>query len=126
MTTILIADDEFDLAWTLRAILEGEGYRVETFANGKEVLDRLGAGKPALVLLDVMMPVVGGMEVLRTMKSTPGLDGIPIVLMSAVRPQASKQQCAWDVFLRKPFTIEGLLQTVGGLIGAPQRKRETV
>jgi CheY-like chemotaxis protein len=53
MKTILVVDDEFDLAATLQAILEGEGYRVETCSNGREALERLrGAPRPDLVLTE--------------------------------------------------------------------------
>ena len=117
MKTVLVADDEFDLARTLQAILEGEGYAVETFGNGRQVLERLQGQKPGLVLLDVMMPSVSGLEVLRAMKGTPGLDDIPVVLMSAVTPKVAHADYRWDVFLRKPFQIDTLVSTVEGLIG---------
>jgi CheY-like chemotaxis protein len=120
MKTVLVADDEFDLARTLRAILEGEGYRVETCGNGRQVLECLQGPKADLVLLDVMMPGVSGLEVLRAIKGAPDLAGIPVVLMSAVPPKVSREDYRWDVFLRKPFTIEALVGAVEGLIGKPE------
>ncbi len=112
MKTVLVAEDEFDLARTLQAILEGEGYRVETCGNGRQVLERLRAAKPDLLLLDVMMPTLSGLDVLREMKQTPGLDGIPVVLMSAVVPKVRREDYGWDLFLRKPFSMETLLAAV--------------
>lgn len=120
MKTVLVADDEFDLARTLQALLEGEGYRVETCGNGRQVLERLKGAKPDLVLLDVMMPVLGGLDVLREMKQTPALDGIPVVLMSAIPPKVRREDYRWDAFLRKPFTIEGLLEVVRARAGAAE------
>jgi CheY-like chemotaxis protein len=112
MKTVLVADDEFDLTRTLRAILEGEGYRVETCDDGRQVLESLQGPKPDLVLLDVMMPALSGLDVLRHLKQTPGLDGIPVVLMSSVPPKVRREDYRWDAFLRKPFTIEALLEVV--------------
>ncbi len=119
MKTILVADDEFDLARTLEAILEGEGYRVETCGNGRQVLECLKGHAADLVLLDVMMPAMSGLEVLRAMRAAPELDSVPVVLMSAVLPKVSREDYRWDVFLRKPFSIEALMKTVEGLIGKP-------
>ena len=58
MKSILVVDDEFDLTSTLRAILEGEGYHVETCADGREALERLREAKPDLMLMDVMLPLL--------------------------------------------------------------------
>lgn len=119
MKTVLIADDEFDLAGTLRAILEGEGYATDVCSNGREVLERLKEHKPDLVLMDVMMPMMSGHDVLREMKQTPGLEGVPVVLMSSAPTRLRPGELAWDGFLRKPFTLEALVQTVAGLVGRP-------
>jgi len=118
--TILVGDDECDLARTLQAILEGEGYQVRTCANGREVLDCLQGQKADLVLLDVMMPSLSGLEVLRALRAAPGQSGLPVVLMSAVLPKVRREDYCWDVFLRKPFTIETLVGTVEQLIGKPE------
>jgi CheY-like chemotaxis protein len=119
MKTILVVDDEFDLAGTLRAILEGEGYGAECCSNGRTALERLGAFKPDLLLMDVMLPFLSGLEVLRTMKETPGLDGIPVVLMSSAAPGVKQRDYRWDAFLRKPFGLEELLRTVREFAGPP-------
>ncbi len=119
MKSILVVDDEFDLASTLRAILEGAGYRVETCSNGREALERLRGGpRPDLVLTDVMMPLVSGFEVLQTMRQTPGLQEVPVVVMSSVPPGVKRDDYGWQAFLRKPFGLEVLMRTVRQLIGA--------
>ena len=110
MKTILVADDEFDLAGTLRAILEGEGYSAEVCTNGREVLERLKARKPDLVLMDVMMPLMSGYDVLREMKRTPGLDGIPVVLMSAAPTRVSPTRAVVRPMSEKR-SITGLVQS---------------
>jgi CheY-like chemotaxis protein len=116
MKTILVADDEFDMTATLRAILEGEGYRVVTCSNGREAVERARADRPDLVLMDVMMPLVSGFEALDSMKKTPGLDAMPIVLMSAIGPGVKREQYHWSAVLRKPFSLDALITTIGGLL----------
>jgi DNA-binding response OmpR family regulator len=117
MKTILIVDDEFDLTGTLRCILEEEGYRAAICSNGKEALDRLRSLRPDLVLMDVMMPALSGFEVLRSMRQTPALRTVPVVLMSAAPPGVKREGYDWQAFLCKPFTIETLVRTVNGILG---------
>ncbi len=117
MKTVLVVDDEFDLTGTLRSILEGEGYHVETCSDGREALERLKVIRSDLVLMDVMMPVLSGFEVLQAMRKTPGLDTVPVILMSAVPPGVKKEEYNWQAFLRKPFSLPSLVGTVEGLIG---------
>ncbi|WP_165075235.1 response regulator [Paludisphaera rhizosphaerae] len=119
MKCILVVDDEFDLVGMLRSILEEEGYSTESCSNGRAALERLKACKPDLLLMDVMLPYISGLEVLRTMKETPGLDGVPVVLMSSVQPGVKQHDYHWDAFLRKPFGLEDLLRTVREFAGAP-------
>ena len=109
MSTILVVDDEFDLSSTVRAILEGEGYRVDVCANGREALERLKGNRPDLVLLDVMLPVVDGYGVLKAMRQAPTLADVPVVLMNSFPPRRDGD---WQGFLRKPFTLSALLDTV--------------
>ena len=116
MKTVLVVDDEFDLTSTVRAILEGEGYRVDVCANGREALDRLTAARPDLVLLDVMLPVVDGYGVLRAMRQTPALADVPVVLMNSFPPKGGGD---WQGFLRKPFSLGTLLDAVRQAIPVP-------
>jgi CheY-like chemotaxis protein len=110
MKTVLVVDDEFDLTSTVRAILEGEGYRVEVCTNGREALDRLQSVRPDLVLLDLMLPVVDGYGVLAAMRREPALKDVPVVLMNSYPPK--KNGGDWQGFLRKPFSLGTLLDTV--------------
>lgn len=125
MKTILVVDDEFDLVGTLRAILEGEGYRADGCSNGRAALERLKTDKPDMLLMDVMLPFVSGLEVLKVMKATPGLDGIPVVLMSSVQPGVRQKDYPWDAFLRKPFGLQELVRVVRELAGEPRRSPES-
>ena len=124
MKSVLVVDDEFDLTNTLRAILEGEGYRVETCANGREALDRLRAAPPDLVLMDVMMPLASGLEVLQEMRRSPGLEQVPVILMSVIAPSVKRTEYAWHAFLRKPFSLQALVKTVRELASEPAKAAE--
>lgn len=117
MKTILIADDEFDLTSTLKAILEGEGYATEVCSDGREALDRLKANAPDLLLMDVMMPRMSGYEVLKVIRETPLLNAVPVVLMSAAPLRVKAADCRWEAFLLKPFTLGAVLRAVGDIIG---------
>jgi CheY-like chemotaxis protein len=123
MKTVLVVDDEFDLTGTLRAILRGAGYRAETCADGKEALDCLGSVKPDLVLMDVMMPRVSGLEVLKRMRQTPEWADVPVVLMSVMPPAVKRSDYGWQAFLRKPFTLKELVKTVKELAGEPDQAK---
>src|SRR5206468_412259 len=116
MKTILVVDDEFDMVSTLRAILEGEGYRVETCGDGRQAVDRAKASPPDLVLIDVMMPAMSGFEALHAIRHTPGLESVPVVLMSSVALGVRREGCEWQSFLSKPFSLEGLVKAVERLI----------
>jgi CheY-like chemotaxis protein len=109
--TILVVDDEYDLQQVVRGILEDEGYNVVACSSGREALATIEQTHPHLVLLDVMMPVMSGYEVLDRLGPQTG--DVPIVLMSAAGPRpddgAEPRMCA---FLKKPFQLEKLLTTV--------------
>jgi two-component system OmpR family response regulator len=110
MTQILVVDDELDIAEAVRAVLEAEGYEVETAADGAQCLETLRHRRPDLVLLDVMMPGVDGFGVLERMRQDDV--GVPVVMMSAIRPDNRLADYDIKAFLKKPFHLETLLDTV--------------
>jgi CheY-like chemotaxis protein len=110
MSKLLIVDDEVAILEALTDILSVEGYEVATAANGAEGLKRAGEERPDLILLDLMMPVMDGQEMLRRLKESPDLRAIPVVVMSAGR--VSKSELQGSRFLAKPFELDDLLDTV--------------
>lgn len=110
MKRILVVDDELDIALAVRAVLEAEGYQVDTAANGSECLAMLRRALPDLLLLDVMMPLVDGFGVLEQMREE-GLQA-PVVMMSAIRPDRRLADYRIEAFLRKPFQLDALLEVV--------------
>jgi len=106
---VLVVEDETDIRETLRDILEMEGYRVRCAANGREALDALAEMRPGLILLDLMMPVMSGYELLQELGASDELSTIPVTVVSAVSDRA-KVRCA--SVLKKPVDIETLLHAV--------------
>jgi CheY-like chemotaxis protein len=110
MSKLLIVDDEVAILEALTDILSVEGYEVTTAANGAEGLDHVRKDRPDLILLDLMMPVMDGQEMLRRLKEDPELRATPVVVMSAGR--VSKSELQGSRFLAKPFELDDLLDTV--------------
>ena len=113
-TTVLVVEDDFDLRDALVPILEYEGHRVVSAANGKEALERLHAmAPPSLILLDLMMPVMSGEEFRAEQLRDPALASIPVVIVSAhasAEDRARRLGAAGCV--RKPFEVDDLLEQV--------------
>ena len=109
---ILVVDDDPDIRDSLREVLEDEGYEVACVGNGREALDHLKTTnpRPCVILLDLMMPVMDGQEMLRRLKEDPELSKTPVVVMSAGR--VSKSELQGSRFLAKPFELDDLLETV--------------
>jgi CheY-like chemotaxis protein len=119
MKTILVVDDEFGIADTLGSILTDEGYRVVTAMNGEQGLARLHEGAPDLVIIDFMMPIKSGPEMVSAMAGLPAFKNIPVIMMSAVSEAVVRKECSFAAFLRKPFDLDALLRAVVALIGRP-------
>ena len=113
--TVLVVDDEADLIEIVQSHLEDGGYHVVAAADGYEGLDVAKRVKPALIILDIAMPRMTGLEMLQLLRSTPGLSTTPVLMLTAQGRsenifEAERLQ-AVD-FLIKPFTQEELLHAV--------------
>ncbi|MGO8992509.1 MAG: response regulator [Polyangiaceae bacterium] len=100
--TVLIVDDDSDIRFTLRQILRDEGFRVLQARDGLEALERIAEEEPDLVLLDLVMPVVDGWEVLRTLRRCRA--DLPIVILSAVPADGCPD------FIQKPVSFARLIE----------------
>jgi CheY-like chemotaxis protein len=122
MKTILVVDDEFGIADILSELLEEEGYRVLTAANGQQGLERVAEVRPNLVILDVMMPVLDGVAMLRKLRSDPTCRDLEVIVMSAAPPPKGHEELLSNVsgFLRKPFDLQDLLKMVRLLLDSDE------
>jgi CheY-like chemotaxis protein len=110
---VLIVDDEFGLADVTAHLLTDRGHHVAIALNGKLGLASLAAHPADLVLVDLMMPVMDGREMVRCMRADPALAAIPVILMTA-RPDAIPDRVdpLFAAILLKPFSLGMLLETV--------------
>jgi CheY-like chemotaxis protein len=118
MATVLVVDDEFGIVDVLETILIDEGYRVLTACNGKQGLVRLSEEKPEVILLDFMMPILGGGDMLRAIAAEPAYHRIPVIMMSSLREEAVAKRCrGYAAFLHKPFRATAVLSAVAHVLG---------
>ena len=122
--TILLVDDEPTLRETLAETLEEEGFRVITAADGREALVRFRESPPDLVLLDLMLPEISGIEVCRQIHRE---SAVPILMLTARDSELDKVvglELGADDYVTKPFSLRELLARVRALIRRADQKAE--
>ena len=110
--TILVVDDEESYREALSVALEREGFRVETAADGPEAIDRFDAAHPALVLLDVMLPRMSGVDVCRELRTR---SQVPIIMVTAKTAEIDAVvglEVGADDYVTKPFRLRELVARV--------------
>jgi two-component system response regulator VicR len=115
---ILLVEDELAAAEAVGYLLQLNGFQVEAAANGREALDCLERNRPDLVLSDIMMPLMDGLELARSIRERPELRDLPIVLMSAAHNILRGETPATAV-LPKPLDFPRLLATLRRLLEPP-------
>lgn len=112
---IFVVEDEADILELLTFNLGREGYAVTGFANGEQALHGIMRNKPNLVLLDLMLPGLGGLEVCRLLKSKSETAGIPIIMLTAKGEESdvvAGLEVGADDYIAKPFSMKVLLARV--------------
>jgi len=119
---VLIADDDPLMIKSLGIILRGAGYRVVAVQDGLAALEQMRTERPALALLDVMMPRLDGLDVCRTVRSDPALHDLTIFLLTA-RAMPRERQHGLDAgandYITKPFAKADLLARVRAVVPVP-------
>ncbi len=121
MTTasILVVDDEPDISALVAYHLAREGYRVRTVATGAEALSAIATDLPDLMVLDLMLPGVAGLEVLREVRATAAWADLPVILLTARREEADRVEgfrVGADDYVSKPFSPQELVLRVQAVL----------
>jgi CheY-like chemotaxis protein len=109
---VLVVDDNPDMIEVMTVLLGEAGYSVRSASNGKEALDAVASRRPALVLLDMLMPVMDGWQFARELRARYGRE-VPIVVVTAAEhARASAAQIGAADVLPKPFEVSRLMDVV--------------
>ena len=119
--SVLVVDDEPQVAWVLRFSLEHEGFHTYTASNGLEALEEVEKHHPTVMLLDLMMPEMDGWTVIEKLRKLPTDHRPRVVVVSALagpEEKAKATELGVDAFVPKPFDVEELIGVLGGLARA--------
>lgn len=119
MARILIADDDVILVEMLRFRLEAAAHEVVAALDGQAALASAGAQRPDLIVLDSMMPVISGPEVLARLKADPNLNDVPVVMLTARKGESdvvAALKSGVDEYLTKPFIPQELMVRIENLL----------
>lgn len=128
--TILVVDDEEDIVNLLSYNLEKEGYRVARAYNGREALRSVKNDKPGLVILDLMLPEISGIDVARSIRSDPATARLPIIMLTARGGEVDRVlglEMGADDYVTKPFSIREVMARVRAVMRraeSPSRDRD--
>lgn len=124
---ILVVDDDPDILQFVQMNLELDGFRVETAGDGRRALEQASANPPDLMLLDVMMPELDGLTVLRRMRSDPPMASIPVIILTA-RSLAEERVKGLDLgaddYITKPFDLDELTARVRTVLRRSRQMRD--
>lgn len=124
--TILVIDDQRDYADTTKMMLESLGdFEVVLADNGKDGIRAANAGRPDMIILDVMMPGMDGFEVLKLLKETSSTVSIPVIMLSACGDDVAKIKASRlydEDYITKPVKAEELLERVEKVFGKRKGK----
>ena len=123
----LIVEDDRDIVALFRHVLDIAGYQTEIVLDGKDAMERLATMRPHIVLLDLQLPRVSGLEIMEYMRSDERLKRVPVVVITAYAPLSESLPVEPDLLLLKPVDIAQLsnlvqrLQTTQGSLDEPTR-----
>ena len=119
--SILIADDEPNIVISLEYLLKRAGYTVLVARDGQQAIDMIRSERPALVLLDVMMPIKSGHEVCAELRADEALRGTRVLMLSAKGRATDVDKglgVGADAYMTKPFSTKELAAKVAEMLGA--------
>ena len=120
MHKLLVADDEPYIIILLEYLMKRAGYQVLLATDGQQALETIQRERPALVLLDVMMPGKTGFEVCQEVRADPALDGVRILMLTAKGREndiSKGMALGANAYMTKPFSTRELVQKVAEMLG---------
>ncbi len=121
-TLILIADDDARNRMLLTDVLESVGLDIVTAENGREAIALARTAKPAVIVMDVQMPVVDGIAAIAILKADPTLRAIPVIAITALAMAGDRERllaAGFDGYLSKPANIKEVRAVVTNLLDHP-------
>ena len=113
MKKVLVVDDNKDIVWVVETILKRYGFEVMTTLRGEEVLKKVETFHPQLILLDVFLSGIDGIEICNKLKSGLQTRDIPVIMFSAHTNRKDVMKfCKADDFLQKPFDVNELVRKI--------------
>jgi DNA-binding response OmpR family regulator len=116
---IIIVEDDEDIADSIRYNLEREGFRVRVAATGEDALDLILNGPPSLILLDLNLPQMSGLEICRRLRAEPATAKVPILMLTARVEETDKVlglNIGADDYITKPFSMRELIARVNAAL----------
>ena len=122
---ILLVDDDPLIIRMYQNRLSNDGYEVRTASNGEEALIQVMKEKPDLILLDIMMPKMNGVETLKRLKAEPKTENIPVIILTNLGDnpkdiESAKRLGALDYLVKVETTLKKLLERVGQVVGSSE------
>ena len=125
MKKVLLVDDDEDFAETLNFYLTQKGYLVNTANSSKEAFNKLKSEIPDVILLDIMLPGIDGIEMCKELKADSDLSSIPVIMVTAKRKRKyieDSMRIGADGYIPKPFNLPRLIERIEELTSNPQQK----
>lgn len=116
--TVLLADDNTDSCEMLSEYLHTMGYQIVLAYNGKEAIQRVEEQPPDVILMDIQMPVMDGLEAIRHLKADPKFVNIPIIALTALAMRGDRERCleaGADEYLSKPVNLKTMVNLIDSL-----------
>lgn len=116
---VLVVEDEPNISEAIRYILHRDGWAVTVLDTGAQLDATIATLQPTVMILDVMLPGQSGFDILRTLRSAPATQDLPVILLTAKGQSASRDlamECGASMFMAKPFANRDLLDAVRNLV----------
>ena len=122
---ILIVEDILDLRTILRTVVESLGYSSLLASNGREAVDMAAAELPDLIMMDIVMPEMDGLQATRLIRQNPKTSSIPIIAVTALGTHKNREeifQCGCDDYIAKPFKFAQLIPRIEKLLKSSEKQ----